>query len=143
MTVHSQRFRRRARRASVLAIISCVSLAFPACSVTSAGYGANTSRSRLDKLYPPGSARLTTSTRNGEYLGFALLESAPELDMFTKATVGEIHDDGLGTVTGFDFFEVRERSRADHTPLDRTVCDDVFFNAQGRILRAYRRFDSC
>jgi len=102
-----------------------------------------THRDRLDELYPPGSERASARDPTASYFGAVAVPSEPSRDLFMRAAVESILRESNEAVAGIDLYERDERVGSELDQAPRTVCDYVFFDAEDRILRAYRRFAPC
>lgn len=142
---------RRATRAScapTLLVLCCLISAptLPGC--VQVGYQTHTLetetyRGRLDRLYPPGAGRLPGPRRDARYLGAASLTPETPLDPFLEGALGSMRADGLARAVGYDVYELEQVPAWDGGGARRRVCDLVFYDANERILRAYRRFEPC
>lgn len=132
---------------SLLAAAGCLTVSTSPTEVA-------TYRERLDALYPPGALHTAAQGYDAERLDTIRVPEetsaeavpGPADRRFLRVALGELRREELGPVAGFDRYERRERPGeidAGAPAEPRTVCDLVFFDDEGRILRAYRRFAPC
>ena len=102
-----------------------------------------THRGELDELYPPGTARTFASGPEAGYFGATHVSSGTPSDTFAADAIAEIESETSQRVKGYDRFARTRASGEGALRVERSVCDYVFFDGRGLIIRAYRSFQAC